>query len=399
MTYTGHPPRERSVALDYRAYPVLYVDDEHQNLVSFRYAMEGYFTVLTAKSGQEGLDLLAKHASDGGHDVAVLLCDQRMPGMTGVEVCRRAREIKPSAIRMIMTAYADLHAAIDAINQGHVSRYLVKPWRNDELVEVLRTAIDLVHIQRTVQSMEMRLLRGGQSAAAATIYEELVHELSNPLGALEINATLVSELLASARDGTSDGPRTRELLETAIEAHTDSLAAIAQLKGLVARVRQGRRPVVHAHVASCDVGRVVDATVRIVRAEIEQVGRLNIVLESSPRVGIDASVLGQVVLNLLLNGSQALSSSNARDGNVISVRVFEEGGSAKITVADNGAGIASEHLERIFDPFFTTKDTGTGLGLAICRELVSKAGGTITVASTKGQGAPFPITLPLAPSE
>ena len=377
------------MALDYRAYPILYVDDEQQNLVAFRYAMEGYFTVITANSGQEALQIL------GREEIAVLLADQRMPNMTGVEVCRRAREVRPTAIRMIMTAYADLHAAIDAINQGHVSRYLVKPWRNEDIIEVLRTAIDLVHIQRTVQNMELRLLRGGQAAAATTIYEELVHELSNPLGALEINASLVSDLLTSALQDETVSERTRESLSTAREAHTDSLAAIEQLKGLVARVRHGRRPVAPQKRGRCDVGRVVDATVRIVRAEIEKTGRLGVVLESSPIAAIEASVMGQVVLNLLLNAAQAVRPESKAD-NLISVRVNERDGQARISISDNGPGIPAEHLERIFDPFFTTKETGTGLGLAICRELISQANGTIAVESSQGQGATFLIALPLA---
>lgn len=379
------------MALDYRAYPILYVDDEQQNLVAFRYAMEGYFTVITANSGDAALRVLAEK------DIAVLLADQRMPGLTGVEVCRRAREIAPHTIRMIMTAYADLHAAIDAINQGHVSRYLVKPWRNEDLIEVLRTAIDLVHLQRTVQSMELRLLRGGQAAAATTIYEELVHELSNPLGALEINASLVSDLLQSAIQGPEISVRLRESLSTALEAHADSLAAIAQLKGLVARVRQGARPSLPKRASQCDAGRVVDATVRIVRAEVEKAARVGVTLESSPMVAIDASVLGQVVLNLLLNAAQAVRSESKHE-NLISVRVSSTQGVSEITVSDNGPGIPDENLERIFDPFFTTKETGTGLGLAICRELLSQGGGTITVHGTPGGGATFVIRVPLASS-
>jgi two-component system NtrC family sensor kinase len=255
-----------------------------------------------------------------------------------------------------------------------------------------------VHIQRTVQSMEMRLLRGGQTAAATTIYEELVHELSNPLGALEINASLVSDLLTAALQDAAISARTRESLNTALEAHTDSLAAIGQLKGLVSRVRQGRRPVAPQKRGRCDVGRVVDATVRIVRAELEKVARLGVVLESSPMAAIEASVLGQVVLNLLLNGAQAVQPESKAD-NVISVRVDERDGLARVTISDNGPGIPTEHLERIFDPFFTTKETGTGLGLAICRELISQANGTIAVESAPGQGATFVMSMPLAKEE
>src|SRR5688572_7546072 len=116
------------MAVEYKLYPILFVDDEPQNLVVFRYAMEEHFTVLTAPSGPAALQILQQQ------QVAVLLADQRMPEMTGVELCAAAREMQPEAVRIIITAYADIHAAIDAINKGAVSRYLVKPWRNEELM-------------------------------------------------------------------------------------------------------------------------------------------------------------------------------------------------------------------------------------------------------------------------
>jgi signal transduction histidine kinase len=110
---------------------------------------------------------------------------------------------------------------------------------------------------------------------------------------------------------------------------------------------------------------------------------------------IEASVMGQVVLNLLLNAAQALRPDMKAD-NLISVHVAERDGLVKVTVSDNGPGIPPEHLERIFDPFFTTKETGTGLGLAICRELVSQANGTISVESAPNRGATFVMSLPIA---
>ena len=141
---------------DYRAFPVLYVDDEPQNLLTFRYALEDRFSVLTAESGSQALDVLSKQ------EVAVLVCDQRMPGMSGVEVCARARDLRPDVARIIMTAYADLQAAVDAINQGHVFRYLTKPWRADELTSVLDQAVDLVRMRRTIAGLQARVLRGAE---------------------------------------------------------------------------------------------------------------------------------------------------------------------------------------------------------------------------------------------
>jgi CheY-like chemotaxis protein len=78
------------MAVDYRIYPILYVDDEPSNLVALRYALEDQFTIVTAQSGEEALRLLA------AQDIAVLIADQRMPGMTGAEVCARAMQLKPT---------------------------------------------------------------------------------------------------------------------------------------------------------------------------------------------------------------------------------------------------------------------------------------------------------------
>ena len=186
------------MAVDYKLHPILFVDDEPQNLVVFRYAMEDHFAVLTATSGEEALRILE------GQTVAVLLADQRMPGMGGAELCERAREVQPDAIRIIITAYADIHAAVDAINKGQVSRYLVKPWRNEELVEILQTSIEFVHLQQAMREMELRLLRSGQTRIATAVHDELLHEIANPLGAMTMTLIQAAEMI----DGVTRARRT-----------------------------------------------------------------------------------------------------------------------------------------------------------------------------------------------
>jgi C4-dicarboxylate-specific signal transduction histidine kinase len=113
---------------------------------------------------------------------------------------------------------------------------------------------------------------------------------------------------------------------------------------------------------------------------------------------MDASVLGQVLLNLLLNAFQAFTTS-APARNRVRVVGQIVGGGISLRVEDNGPGIAPEHLEQVFEPFFTTKESGTGLGLAICRELVTRAHGTIAVQSLVSGGASFEITVPIAKSD
>ena len=380
------------MAVEHKLYPVLFVDDEPQNLVVFRYAMEDHFTVLTAQSGAEALQLLQRH------QVAVLLADQRMPGMSGVELCARARELQPDAVRIIITAYADIHAAIDAINQGQVSRYLVKPWRNEELMEILQTAIEFVHLHNAMRDMELRMLRTGQSRIATAVQDDVLHEIANPLGAMTMTVHQASELLdavitrldASSQDAPSDVKS--DLLELR-EVHGDALAAVDQLNSLAARMRVGPQPV--RSMGLCDAGRVVDATVRIIRREVERIATMQVVLEQSPIVAVESSALGQIVLNLLLNAAQAIEGSGQTDRS-IKLNVCVSDGMAIVRVVDDGPGIGPENIDRIFEPYFTTKARGTGLGLSIVREMVWRAGGQISARSTPGVETAFEVRLPLA---
>jgi len=115
---------------------ILLVDDEPEILFSLRGLLRKEFDLHTANSGAEALEVLRKQP------VHVIMTDQRMPEMTGVELLRRARGECPQAIRIVFTGYADIKAVIDAINQGQIYRYLTKPWDPDELLAVLRQACD-----------------------------------------------------------------------------------------------------------------------------------------------------------------------------------------------------------------------------------------------------------------
>jgi DNA-binding NtrC family response regulator len=117
-------------------HPVLLVDDEPEILFSLRGLLRREFDLYTAQSGAEALDIL--HA----HPIHVVMTDQRMPQMTGVELLRRARGDCPEAIRLIFTGYADIKAVIDAVNEGQVFRYLAKPWDPDDLAAVLHQACE-----------------------------------------------------------------------------------------------------------------------------------------------------------------------------------------------------------------------------------------------------------------
>src|SRR5262249_10854561 len=115
-------------------HPILVVDDEAEILYSLRALLRRDFDLHTAQSAYEAMQVLQRQP------VHVIMTDQRMPGMTGVELLAQIREQHPDAIRMIFTGYADIKAVIDAINEGNIYRYLTKPWDPDELVTVLQQA-------------------------------------------------------------------------------------------------------------------------------------------------------------------------------------------------------------------------------------------------------------------
>ncbi len=121
--------------LDWRSFDVLVVDDEEDNLDAFRFAFRKSFTVHYALGGPEALAMLDRL------DPAVIVSDQRMPGMNGIDLLRHAKERRPDTVGVLLTAYADLTVLIEAVNSGAVERYVQKPWDSKELTVILRQAI------------------------------------------------------------------------------------------------------------------------------------------------------------------------------------------------------------------------------------------------------------------
>jgi signal transduction histidine kinase/CheY-like chemotaxis protein len=160
--------------LDYREFPVLYVDDEPENLRIFELGFKRDFSVITATSGEQGLALLAQRP------VAVVLSDQKMPGLTGVEFLARARDVDPKTIRMLITAYGDAETLGVAINEGSVYRYIAKPWRPEELRLAVRRAIEVYALDREREQLLRELTT--LNRVARTINQEL--ELEPLLGLL-----------------------------------------------------------------------------------------------------------------------------------------------------------------------------------------------------------------------
>lgn len=135
---------------------VLYVDDEQTNLFSFKASFRREFNLFTAISGEEGLKILADN------DIHIVISDQRMPGMTGIEFFQKMLEDFPKPIRILLTSYADINAVIDAINKGEVYRYVTKPWNTDELKNIILAAYEIFSLRKENEELTAQLKKANE---------------------------------------------------------------------------------------------------------------------------------------------------------------------------------------------------------------------------------------------
>jgi response regulator RpfG family c-di-GMP phosphodiesterase len=131
---------------------VLYVDDEQQNLISFKASFRRYFEIYTANSAKEAQKTLKENT------IHVLITDQRMPETTGTELLAKAVIDYPDQIRILLTGYTDIEALKDAVNRGHIFRYLEKPWNDDELKKTIEDSFIVYNIKKEQEELNKKIL-------------------------------------------------------------------------------------------------------------------------------------------------------------------------------------------------------------------------------------------------
>jgi PAS domain S-box-containing protein len=244
--------------------------------------------------------------------------------------------------------------------------------------------------RRLIQS---RLVHDDRLAAVGTLAAGVAHEINNPLAYVLLNLQYLMRELPKHPTGNPLAAHYRERLAEARHG-TERVAAIVKDLRTFSKVQDEQ-------IGPVDLRQVLKNAVRVARTQLSDRGTI-IEDYSENLVALGhAARLEQVFLNLLMNAVQALSPSH-RDENKIFVRTyndrFQTPGYVTVEVADTGAGMTEEVLNRVFDPFFTTKPVGlgTGLGLPICHNIVTKMGGQIRAESRVGFGARFFVSLPIS---
>ena len=166
-------------------HPILIVDDEPDVLFSLKSLLRHDFELHTAESGHEALQIMDEH------EIHVLMTDQRMPGMTGVELVRRVRSEHPEAIRIVFTGYADIKAVVEAINSGGLYRYITKPWDPDDLIETLHAAAEryLADTARRSFSTDLKTLSRDAAQLAEELADSRIRKVADRCNSLSERAT------------------------------------------------------------------------------------------------------------------------------------------------------------------------------------------------------------------
>jgi signal transduction histidine kinase len=393
-----HPESEEQRPKDRVRHTLLVVDDEPGVLRSVHDLLRIEYHVVTCENGAHALEILRSTAA-----IDVIMSDQRMPGMSGVEVLRQAREIRPEATRLLFTAYTDIRTVVDAINQGHVFRYLSKPWEPEELEAMVRQAVEhhnlIVEKNRLLaelQETNAKLLEANRLKGA--FIEVASHELNTPV-------TVVLGMLELWRmtQAATASPAERQWVER-IAAAAGRLATTVERMLKLVRNRDFSYSI---QKDSLDLEKVVRAVLDELAPYVE-LRRQAVTVEIASDVGpleADTSKIADVLTNLLANAVKFTP-----DGGTIKVKAHREIESpewVRVSVTDQGVGVPADAQSHLFEPFFTGFDTlrhssgdyqfgkrGIGLGLWLVKTFVELHGGRVEVASTLGQGSTFAFLLP-----
>ena len=256
----------------------------------------------------------------------------------------------------------------------------------DEQPAIVVFCVDLTERRE----MYARMAVADRMVSVGTLAAGVAHEINNPLAYVIGNLELLSRELPAMLAGTSrlPVPELHAIVADARDGAVRVAAIVRELRALSRSDEVSKGPI--------DLEPVLASCLKMVGNELRHRARvLTSIPPGLPPVDANASRLGQVFLNLLVNAAHAIPDGRG-DSATIRVRAYAEAGNVIVEVADTGVGIPSHVIGRIFDPFFTTKPIGqgTGLGLPISHEIVRSLGGSIDVESTPGSGTTFRVVLP-----
>ncbi len=335
----------------------------------------------------------------------LVISDQRMPGMNGVELLAHVASLGVPIARVLITGYADIHATIDAINAGRIHAYVNKPWSPDQLVQMASALLDRVRLEHennrllatlatrnaeleaalgSAHEAQSRLLAAERLAAVGQMVAMIVHDIRGPLTVVR---SATEELAREA--GSLPADEIRALASGALDESERIMRMCSELLDAT-RATQDR-----SERSPCEIDEwAADVLATLAETAARDGILIETRLDSGVTLWVDVERLRRALLNLLYNAFEAMP-----DGGVVRVETIREGDLVSLRVADSGPGIPESIRAQLFEPFVTAgKVGGTGLGLAVVRKIVEDHGGSVSVEKAEGGGSLFELRLPITPA-
>ncbi len=352
---------------------ILYVDDEEKNLDSFRIIFRKEYNVKVATSAREGLRFMAEN------DVNLVITDQRMPNMTGVEFLQEISGMYPDVVRIILTGYSDEAAIISAINKGKVFKYITKPWKKEELKETIEYALETYRLRVENRELLHKLTKTNSEL------DEFVYRASHDLRAPVASVLGLINLAKNERDVAK--------LKEYIALKEES---VLKLDSLIRDIIQfSRNSHLRINTEQIDFEEIIKSSLDTYK-NFQEAALIKKTYEINATVPFvsDKFRLEIILSNLISNSIRYTNLDQAKP--VLDIKVEADEEKATICISDNGIGVAEDQKVKIFDMFYrgTEDNTGSGLGLYIVKETAEKLKGEITINSSLGNGCEFVVTIP-----
>lgn len=351
---------------------ILCIDDEIDNLDALERLFRKRYTVYKCASGDEGLEVLKKNPN-----IAVIISDQRMPHMTGVEFLGKSQKLQPEAVRILLTGYTDIESVIASINEGRIYRYVTKPWDPVDFVNAVDKAVERYQLGLELREKNVALEKALNELKvldqAKSHFMILInHELKTPLTAILSYLDLLTESKLSVE---------QEKFVSRIQQGADRLLNLVNDVLKLVSAESGLTKVSYKKMG---LKKWVAAFSDVVDSKLKEKGQTLAFDVEDISVYADIQILQEVMLRILDN---ALKFS--AKGSSIEVHVTKTAEGARVSVRNPGAPLKQRLIDQITKPFAVDEDImhhshGTGLGLSLCQALLRTHHSHLEIENAKG---------------
>jgi len=353
---------------------VLYLDDEEPNLSAFKATFRRTHSVRTTNSAEEAFALIEEE------EPHIIIADQRMPKVSGVEFFQEISKHHPDPQRILLTAYTSSQTVIDAVNKGHINKYLVKPWDREMMENTLNSVFKVYKDKVELKRKNEELYRINSEL------NRFVYSVSHDLRAPLLSLLGLVDLSRNEKDPAQ--------VDEYFKLMTGSIRQMDEyIQTTLQYYRNLKTNLILEHVS----------ILQVVNEIIEPLMNYNKGVDFNIDISPDFVIFSdrvrlKIALNNLISNAVKYGFKEKDTPYKVSVSAENTDGNFKIIVSDEGKGIPPEQLKKVFEIFFSeaaaTSVESSGLGLYLVRQAIDKISGTVSVRSKVNVGTEFEINLP-----